>query len=49
MTMNPDPKLQSVIATDDQYYLQIRPAHAVVIDHGTGVYLYDKAGRRYSI
>jgi len=48
MTMNPDPKLQSVIATDDQYYLQAFGRRTpLCIDHGTGVYLYDTAGRRY--
>ena len=46
--MNPDPKLQSVIATDDQYYLQAFGRRTpLCIDHGTGVYLYDTAGKRY--
>lgn len=43
-----DPKLHSVIATDDQYYLQAFGKRTpLCIDHGSGVYLYDTAGQRY--
>jgi len=37
MTMNPDPKLQSVIATDDQYYLQLLRRTPLCIDHGAAL------------
>ena len=48
MTNEQDPKLQSIIATDDQYYLQAFGKRTpICVDYGSGVYLYDTAGKRY--
>ncbi|MDD2533980.1 MAG: aspartate aminotransferase family protein [Eubacteriales bacterium] len=43
-----DPKLQSIIATDDAYYLQAFGHRTpLCVDYGQGVYLFDTAGKRY--
>jgi acetylornithine aminotransferase/acetylornithine/N-succinyldiaminopimelate aminotransferase len=48
MIPDQDPRLQSIIATDEQYYLNAFGRRTpVCIDHGSGVYLYDTAGKRY--
>ena len=48
MMNSQDPKLNSIIATDDQYYIQAFGRRTpLCIDHGEGVYLYGTDGKRY--
>jgi acetylornithine aminotransferase/acetylornithine/N-succinyldiaminopimelate aminotransferase len=48
MTPEMDPLLNSIMATDNQYYLQAFGQRTpLCIDHGSGVYLYGTDGKRY--
>ena len=38
---------QEIIAKADQYYLHTYNRFPIVLDHGEGVYLYDKDGKEY--
>jgi acetylornithine/N-succinyldiaminopimelate aminotransferase len=48
MTNSQDSKLNSIIATDEQYYMQAFGKRTpLCIDHGEGVYLFGTDGKRY--